>query len=163
MVKSGVFAGTFDPFTMGHYDIVSRASRLFDKVYVGVAENTSGKNCKLSIEKRTEIVKNSLFDLPNVTVQAFDCFLVDFTEECGSNTIIRGLRTSNDFEYEKALTEVYKSQNPGIEILYLIASHNYCHISSTIVRELAIMGGNMKGYVNPRVEQLVLTHYNKRG
>lgn len=159
MIKKAVFAGSFDPFTMGHFDIISRAIRSFDEIYVGVAADT-GKVCQLSLSDRTEIVKESLKDLKNVYVTSFEGFLVDFVKACGAQFVLRGLRTSNDFEYEKALAEVYKSQMPKLELIYLISSHNYCHISSTIVRELATMGGNVKGYVHDNVVEKVLKLYN---
>lgn len=163
MLNNAVFAGSFDPFTIGHYDIVKRAAKIFDKVFVGVANVSSGKTCKISLKQRTDIVMKSVSDLNNVIVMSFDSFLVDFAVSVDAKTIVRGLRTSNDFEYEKALGEVYKSQNGNLESVYLISSHNYCHISSSIVRELAIMGATMKGYVHSNVEELVLSSYKQRG
>ncbi len=157
--KTAVFAGSFDPFTMGHFDILSRACLCFDKIYVAVAADTGGKVCKLSIEGRTQIVKESVKELKNVIVESFEGFLADFAVQKGASFIVRGLRTANDFEYEKSLMEVYKSQVPKLELIYLISSHNYCHISSTIVRELAAMGGNMNGYVHPSVEGKVSNLY----
>lgn len=158
MNKKAVFAGSFDPFTMGHFDILSRAVQSFDEIFIGVASDT-GKVCRLPIDKRTEIVQDSVKGLKNVSVQSFNGFLVDFVKNTGAQFILRGLRTSNDFEYEKALAEVYKSQMPKLELIYLISSHKYCHISSTIVRELATMGGNVRGYVHDNVVEKVSKLY----
>lgn len=155
MLKIGLFAGSFDPFTLGHLDIVERAAKLFDKIFIGVAKSTGAKTCKLSLSQRLEIVKKSVSHIQNVSVESFDSFLVDYAVSVNADSIVRGLRTSNDFEYEKALTEVYKSQNNKIETLYLISSHNYSHVSGSVVRELATLGGSLKGYVAKNVEEMI--------
>lgn len=162
MLKIGLFAGSFDPFTMGHYDIVARAAKLFDTLYIGVAQNTGAKKCLLTLDERVQIVKKSVENIKNIIVEPFDSFLVDYAVKIKADAVVRGLRTSNDFEYEKALTEVYKSQNESIETLYLISSHSYCHISGSIVRELAAMNGSVKGYVHPNTESLVIKFYRER-
>ena len=162
MGRIAVFAGSFDPFTTGHYDIVSRAAGFFDKIIVGVAADTGGKRCILSVSERELIVKASLKDIENAEVKSFGSFLVDFAHENGASVIVRGLRTLADFEYEKALSEVYKSQNADLETFYLISSHNFCHVSGTIVRELARLGGNIEGYVQKNAEDLVKKFYFQR-
>lgn len=162
MTRVAVFAGSFDPFTIGHYDIVSRASLYFDRIFLGVADNSTGKKCFLDLEKRIEITKLSVSDLKNVDVLPFEGFLVDFAKSVGASCIIRGMRTSNDFEYEKTLGEVYRSQNKDIEIFHLISLHNYCHISSTIVRELAFLGGDTNGYTHPKANKLINELYSKK-
>lgn len=158
-MNRAVFAGTFDPFTLGHYDIVSRASRLFDEIIVGVSTVSSGKRDKLDVKKRLEIVKASLFSLKNITVKSFDGFLVDFVKGQGATVLIRGLRTANDFEYEKALCEVYKQQYSELECLYLISTHNYNHISGSVVRDLAALGGDISNYVCKDALEIVKKFY----
>lgn len=162
MNKIAVFAGSFDPFTIGHYDIVSRASEFFDKIIVGVAEDTGAKRCCLSLDERKQIAEASLSDIANVEVKTFKSFLVDFAKENGAKVIVRGLRTAGDFEYEKSLSEVYKSQNSELETFYLISSHDYCHVSATVVRELARLGGSVDGYIQKNAEGLVKKFFQKK-
>ncbi|MDR2201837.1 MAG: pantetheine-phosphate adenylyltransferase [Clostridiales bacterium] len=164
MKKTAVFAGTFDPFTIGHHDIVARASRFFDELYIGVAVGAGGgKSSRRSADERVEIARLSVADVANARVTAFESFLVDFAKRVGASAIVRGLRNFKDLEYERALTEVYRSQNPDLEILYLISSHNYAHVSSTIVRELALLGGKLDGYVCGAASGLIKELYSKRG
>ncbi len=162
MKDTAVFAGSFDPFTMGHYDIVSRAAGAFDKIILGVAADTGNKRCAVSLEERTKIAEASVGNLKNVEVKAFDGFLTDFVRVNNARVILRGLRTFADFEYEKALGEVYKSQDKDLEIFYLISSHDYCHISGTVVRDLARLGGSVDGYVHKNAEGLVKKFYSER-
>lgn len=162
MEKTAVFAGSFDPFTIGHYEIVARAAKFFDKIIVGVAADTGGKRCVASLAERELMAKASLKDVKNAEVKTFENFLVDFAIENNAKVIVRGLRTFADFEYEKSLSEVYKSQNGEIETFYLISSHNYCHVSGTIVRELARLGGSVDGYIQKNAEELVKKFYSQR-
>ena len=157
-----VFAGSFDPFTIGHYDIVCRAAKVFDKVIVGVAEDTGGKGCVLMPEQRAQIARASLLDVKNAEVKTFENFLVDFAKANGAKVIVRGVRTFADFEYEKSLGEVYKSQDSEIELMYLISSAKYSHVSGTVVRELVKLGGNVDGYIQKNAEELVKKFYSKR-
>ncbi len=147
-MKVGIFAGSFNPFTVGHYDIVSRALATFDKIYVAVANDTSLKQSE-SLSERLQIAKLSLSSLKNVEVISFSGFLVDLCKELGVNVIIRGLRTSADFEYEKTLFSVYKSQNDKIETVYFLSSPQYAHVSSSITRELCALKGDISKYVMP--------------
>lgn len=146
MNSKAVFAGTFDPFTLGHYDIARRASNLFDKVYIAVAD-TQSKNVAFSLEKRIEIAKLSLKDLDNVVVVPFSGFLVDFMKANGIKTMVRGLRNTIDFEYEKSLFSVYKSQYDEVEACYLMSSNDDAHISSSLVREVLSLGGDPSAYL----------------
>lgn len=146
-MSKAIFAGTFDPFTIGHYDIASRASSLFDEVVIGVASVSSLRLKKTDLNQRFEIASVSVADLKNVSVKTFDGFLTDFAEREGAKVLIRGLRTFADFEYEKSLSQVYKSQNKKIECLYLISSQECGHVSGSVVRELAALGGKLDKYV----------------
>lgn len=154
-----VMAGTFDPFTLGHYDVAKRAAKLFDKVVVGVAD--TGERKAAPVDVRLEIARRSVEDLANVEVVPFSGFLTDFAAGCGARVLVRGLRTYNDFEYEKALYEVYKSQDPDIETIYIMTSGAFSHISGSIVRELAHLGGSLDGYVTDAAKPLIRTHYGR--
>lgn len=161
MNNIGLLAGSFDPFTLGHYDIMSRAAKLFSHLYIGVAADTGDKRCVASIDERTEIVKKSVAGISNVCVYTFDGFLTDFAKDIGAQTVVRGLRTFKDFEYEKSLSQVYKSQYKDIESVFLISSPEYSHISGTIVRDLALSGGSLDGYVCEGARLLIEKIYGK--
>lgn len=145
MNNKAVFVGTFDPFTLGHYEIVKRASEQFSTLYVAVSE--SGKNCKFSLKKRVRIAQLSLQNLPNVVVIPFKGFLVDFMKENGITVYVRGLRNSMDFEYERNLYLAYKSQDEKIEGVFYMSSPQNVHISSTLVREILAFDGDVSKYV----------------
>ena len=161
MNNIGLLAGSFDPFTLGHYDIAVRAARLFSHLYIGVAADTGAKRCAASLHERTEIVRKSVADIPNACVCTFDGFLTDFAREIGANTVVRGLRTFKDFEYEKSLSQVYKSQWDEIESVFLISTPRFSHISGTIVRNLAASGGCINDYVCASARALVQEIYGK--
>lgn len=145
MNNKAVFAGTFDPFTLGHYEIVKRASEQYDTVYLAVAE--SNKNCKFSLKKRVRIAQLSVQDLPGVVVIPFKGFLTDFMKENGISVYIRGLRNAIDFEYERNLYLAYKSQNANIEGVFYMSSPTLTHVSSSLVREVLALDGDISGFV----------------
>ncbi len=147
-MKKAVFAGTFDPFTLGHLDIVLRASTIFDEIIVAVVDYNDDKKSKFSLEKRIDYAMKSVNAIKGVSVQPFSGFLVDFMKEKGVNTFIRGLRNTVDFEYEKNLLSVYKSQWSDVEGYYLISSPQKAHVSSSIVRQIISLGGNLDGFVS---------------
>lgn len=150
MISKAVFAGTFDPFTLGHFEIAERASKRFDEVIVAVADVT-GKKCIFPLEKRVKLAEKSLSTLKNVVVKPFSGFLVDFMKENGASVFVRGLRNSVDFEYERNLYNVYKSQDENVEGCYFMASNEYLHISSSLVREVLAIGGDAKKYVREEI------------
>jgi pantetheine-phosphate adenylyltransferase len=145
-----VYPGTFDPITHGHSDLVARASRLFDRVIVAVAANP-GKTPSFAVEERIELARIALDGLDNVEIRGFDRLLVDFVRECGSGVILRGLRAVSDFEYELQLSSMNRRLAPDIETLYLMPAEQYSYISSSLVREIAALGGDVSGFVHPRV------------
>lgn len=163
MDSIGLIAGSFDPFTLGHYDIASRAAKLFSTLYIAVANNTGDKKCVATLSERTEIARRSVEDIPNAKVVTFDGFLTDFAQKVGARTVVRGLRTYQDFEYEKSLSQVYRSQWSEIESVFLISTPAYSHISGTIVRELAVAGGALDGYIRAQATLLVEKIYGRRG
>lgn len=157
-MNKAIFAGTFDPFTIGHYELVKRASGLFDEVIVGVSLATQ-KKCIASSNQRLEIAKQSLSDIKNVRVVIFDGFLTDFAKENDCKYIIRGLRNSIDFEYEKNLFAQYKAISSDIEVFYLISDAKIEFISSSFVKELIKLGGDYNPYLRENAKRLVTEVY----
>ena len=153
MNNKAVFAGTFDPFTVGHYELASAASKIFDEIIVAVA--LSEKQCRFSLEERMEIAKRSVSLLKNVTVMSFSGFLTDFMKEVGAKTFIRGLRNTIDFEYEKNLLNAYKSFDNDIEGVYLMPSPALSHVSSSLVREVLSLGGDVSALIKPEAAKLI--------
>lgn len=146
-----VYPGTFDPLTKGHEDLVRRASRLFDKVIIGIAESRS-KRPLFSLDERVEIAREVLAPYPNVEIQGFDCLLMDFLRRNGANIIIRGLRAVSDFEYEFQMAGMNRNLHPDVETIFLTPSEQYMFISATMVREIAILGGDVSKFVQPQVQ-----------
>ena len=147
-MKSCVFPGAFDPFTLGHLDIVTRALKIFDRVVIGVAES-GGKSCMFSLPERTEIVKAAVkgFAPARVPVAPFSNLLVDFCKAQKVNTVVRGLRTASDLEYENMLSAVYKIQDDTIETVYFLNSQELSHIHSNMVRDLLRYKGDISRFV----------------
>ena len=151
-----VYSGTFDPLTRGHEDLVRRASGLFQKVIIAIAESRK-KQPLFSLEERVDIAKRILGDYPNVEVQGFDSLLMDFMRKQGASIILRGLRAVSDFEYEFQMAGMNRSLHPDVETVFLTPDENYMFISATMVREIATLGGDVSKFVHPLVsEQLKL-------
>ncbi len=162
--KIGIYAGTFDPFTSGHLSIVKRATTIFDKVIVAVAKET-GKQTLFTLDERVELARESIFYSPQysentVEVVAFDGLLVDFAKSCNVQTLIRGLRAVSDFEYELQGALINRKLSPDIETVFLMAGLQWLYISSTVVRNLAELGGDLGDMVSEPVQQALLKKYN---
>jgi len=151
VMKTVVYPGTFNPITNGHSDLVERAARLFDRIIVAVAEVNRKSPDSLPIETRLALARRVLGHLDNVEVRGFDSLLTKFAEECGANIILRGLRTVTDFDYEFQMAEMNQSLDPGIEYVFLPTSKECSFISSTLVREIAALGGDISNFVHPAV------------
>ncbi|MBZ0093365.1 MAG: pantetheine-phosphate adenylyltransferase [Sulfuricellaceae bacterium] len=149
MIKA-VYPGTFDPITRGHEDVVRRAAQLFDAVVVAVAENR-GKQPYFSFEERVEIAREVLGGYANVQVTGFSGLLMRFAEEQQANVVIRGLRAVSDFEYEFQLAGMNRAIYPQVETLFLTPSEEFMFISSGMVREIALLGGDVSRFVHPTV------------
>ena len=149
--------GTFDPITNGHMSIIKRAIGLFDKVYIAVAEETY-KNTLFDVEERVALVKESVADLENVEAEKFTGLLVDYAQSRGAVAIVRGLRVISDFEYEMQMALMNRRQNSEIETMFLISSSEYSFLSSSIVKEIAHLGGNLDGFVPECIKARI---YNK--
>jgi pantetheine-phosphate adenylyltransferase len=149
---TAIYPGTFDPFTRGHEDLVRRASGLFGKLIIGVADSKS-KNPFFSLEERLTIAHEVLGHYPNVQVESFSGLLKDFVRRHDARVIVRGLRAVSDFEYEFQMAGMNRYLLPDVETLFLTPSDQYQFISGTIVREIAILGGDVSKFVFPSVEK----------
>ncbi len=149
-MKTAVYPGTFNPITNGHTDLVQRAARLFDRVIVAIAANP-GKAPAFPLEQRVELVREVLAGLPNVEVCSFDNLLVDFLHQRGATVILRGLRAVSDFEYEFQLASMNRQLAPDIETVFLTPAEQYAFVSSSLVREIAALGGDVSPFVHARV------------
>ena len=145
-----VYPGSFDPITNGHTDLVERASRLFDQVIVAVAVNP-GKEAAFSIEARLTLAREVLAHIDNVEVCSFENLLVDFLRHREAGVILRGLRAVSDFEYEFQLASMNRNLAPDIETLFLTPAEQYAYISSSLVREIASLGGDVTPFVHNKV------------
>ncbi|MGD2084050.1 MAG: pantetheine-phosphate adenylyltransferase [Chromatiales bacterium] len=145
-----VYPGTFDPITNGHSDLVGRAVRLFDRVIVGVAAN-AGKNPAFSVARRVELAREVLKDFERVEVRSFDTLLAEFVQAMGSRVILRGLRAVSDFEHEFQLAGMNRRLAPDLETIFMTPAEQFSYISSSLVREIAMLGGDVSGFVHPAV------------
>ena len=143
-----VYPGTFDPLTRGHEDLVRRAARVFDRVVVGVADSEA-KNPFFPAAERIAMARNVLAPFDNVEVLGFSSLLMDFVRAQGAKIILRGLRAVSDFEYEFQLAGMNRRLAPGVETLFLTPSDKYLFLSATIVREIAVLGGDISAFVHP--------------
>jgi pantetheine-phosphate adenylyltransferase len=150
--RIAVYPGTFDPITNGHVDLVSRANPLFDRIVVGIAES-AGKGPSISLDDRISLARLALAGMPNVEVRGFSQLLADFVRETGAGVILRGLRAVSDFEYEFQLASMNRHLIPEAETLFLTPAEQYSFISSSLVREIARLGGDVSGFVHPAVQQ----------
>ncbi len=150
MAIIALYPGTFDPITNGHTDLVQRAARLFDTVVVAVAA-VSGKQPVFSLEERVALAKEALAEVSNVEVCGFDSLLVEFMRERGASVILRGLRAVSDFEYEFQLASMNRHLDPDVETVFLTPAEQYSFISSSLVREIASLGGDVSAFVHPAV------------
>jgi pantetheine-phosphate adenylyltransferase len=155
MTVAAMYPGTFDPITLGHEDLVRRACRLFDRVVVAIAANPS-KEPMFSLEERVELARASLTDLDNVEVSGYDGLTVDFARENGLRVIMRGLRAVSDFEYEFQLANMNRHLAVDVETAFLTPNENYNFISSSLVREICSMGGDISEFVSPIVNDALI-------
>ena len=149
-MKTIVYPGTFDHVTNGHIDLVERASRLFDKVVIGIA-SSQRKSPLFTIEERIELASECLQHVPNVEIHGFDCLLVNFVSDCNADAIMRGLRAVSDFEYEFQLANMNRALSPDIESIFLTPSEKFSYISSSLVREISSLKGDVSQFVPSNV------------
>ena len=155
MKTIAIYPGSFDPITNGHVDLIHRACKLFDKVIIAIAQNTN-KDSFLSIDQRVKAVETAIKPLTNTHVLSFDSLLVDFAREHNAQIIIRGLRAVSDFDYEFQLSGMNKRLNPAIETLFMTPSEEFANISSSLVREILFLGGDISQFVPESVKTILL-------
>lgn len=151
-MKTAIYPGSFDPITRGHLDVLKRAAGIFDKVIIAVLINSSKKSF-LPIEDRIKLIKESCSDLDNVEVDSFDGLTIDYARQKNANILIRGLRAVSDFEYEMQLSQTNNALAPDINTVFLITKPKYNFISSSTIKEIAQMKGDISKFVPPPVAQ----------
>lgn len=157
-MKTIVYPGTFDPITNGHIDLIERASKLFDKLIVGIASNQK-KSPLFDINERIALASESLQHLPNVEIKGFDYLLVNFVKDCGGVAVMRGLRAVSDFEYEFQLANMNRALSPEIESIFLTPAEKFSYISSSLVREISSLDGDVTKFVPTNVANALLKKF----
>ncbi len=157
-MRVAVYPGSFDPITNGHLDIIKRAAKLYDRVVVGVLNN-SGKNPVFTPEERVGMIKEVTLDMNNIEVDCFTGLLVDFVKEKSASVIIKGLRTVADFEYEFQMALLNKALNPEYETMFMMTDSKYSYISSSMVKELAGFKGDLTGLVPAEIINKIQEKY----
>ena len=150
-MKRAIVPGTFDPITNGHLDVISRVAKLFDEVIVGVAVSAK-KRPLFDLDTRVALAAEVLSDIPNVTVRPFDGLLVDFVQQTGAIAVVKGLRAITDFEYEFQMAAVNYQMDADFESMFIMSGPEYMYLSSSMVREIASLGGNIDAFVKPCVK-----------
>ena len=158
--RIAVYPGTFDPITNGHLDLVSRAAPLFEKLIVGVAASPS-KGPALPLALRVQLAQQALARHPNVEVRGFDSLLAHFVRDIGAGVLLRGLRAVSDFEYEFQMASMNRHLIPEVETLFLTPAEQYGFISSSLVREISRLGGDVSGFVPPAVAEAMQAEWRR--
>ncbi|MBC8385695.1 MAG: pantetheine-phosphate adenylyltransferase [Candidatus Cloacimonetes bacterium] len=160
MMKIAIYPGTFDPITNGHIDVLKKAVKVFDEVIIAVAQD-SGKNPIFSLDERVELCRKSTEDLPNIKVDKFSGLVVDYANKVNAKTMIRGLRAVSDFEYELSLALMNKKLQEDIDTVFFVPANEYLYLSSTIIRQIVSLGGDVKDMIPECVEQVLLKKHGK--
>ena len=160
-MKTALYPGSFDPITNGHLDIIERAVHIFDKVIVAVTRNVEKEKPLFSEKERIDMISESITSLENVEVDSFEGLMVDHAVKHGAVAAIRGLRALSDFEFEFKMALMNRNLNEGISTLFLMPHAKYTHVSSSMVREAASLGGIVSEYVPPHVDQALKEKYNR--
>ena len=155
--KIAVFPGSFDPFTIGHESVINRSLPLFDEIIIAIGTNTK-KKALFPIESRTEMIRDVFRDNPQVKVQSYSGLTVDFCKQHGARYLLRGLRTSADFEYERVIAQTNKAMLPELESVFLLTLPEHTHINSTIIRDVIRYGGDAGKFVPRAIDLTKYTH-----
>ena len=158
MRKRAVYPGSFDPLTNGHLDIIERAAKIVDELYVGVLNN-SAKNSLFSLDERVSMLEEETTGIPNVVVDSFDGLLVEYMRRIDAQIIIRGLRAISDYEYEIQIAQTNHKVNPEVETVFLTTNLRYSYLSSTIVKEFASYGGDISHFVPENLVERIYAKY----
>jgi pantetheine-phosphate adenylyltransferase len=156
MSVSAMYPGTFDPITLGHEDLVKRAVKVFDRVVIAIAADTGSKAPMFDLDERVELAKSALAGVTGVEVTSYKGLTVDFARNNGLSVIIRGLRAVSDFEYEFQLATMNRHLTDEVETVFLTPPESYTFISSSLVREIAALGGDVSEFVSPKVREALL-------
>jgi len=158
--RIGVYPGSFDPVTLGHMDIIQRASKQFDVLIVAVLNNVS-KNALFSVDERKDLLRQVTSHIPNVQVDSFRGLLVNYVKEQDAHVIVRGIRTVTDFEYELQLASTNHKLNPDAETIFMMTNPEYSYLSSSLVKEIAQYNGDLTEWVSPEVGQALHQKFNE--
>jgi pantetheine-phosphate adenylyltransferase len=158
-MQTAICPGSFDPITLGHLDVIRRASRLFDRVVVCVVYNAN-KNSTFTLEERLDHIRRITGDFPNVEVATWDNLLVSYADQFENPVVVRGLRAVSDFEYEFMMALTNKKMNPRVETVFLAADEKYTYLSSSTVKEIARFGGDISGFVPGEILEEVQQRFN---
>ena len=158
-MKTAIYPGTFDPITNGHLDIIERAVHLFDRVIVSVALNSEMGNTLFSVDDRIKLIRSSISNMPSIEVDSFDGLMVDHANKYSAHAAIRGLRVLSDFEFEFKMALMNRSLNEKVSTVFLMPHAKYTHISSSLIREVASLGGDISAYVPVHVDQALKKKY----
>ena len=159
-MKSAIYPGSFDPVTYGHLDIIERASQVMDHLIVGVLNNNA-KSPLFSVEERVKMLREVTAHLPNVEVQSFGGLLVDFAIQSNANVIVRGLRAITDFEYELQMSQTNRKIAPNVDTIFFTTNLKYAYLSSSIVKEVAMYGGNIDEFVPPVIAGYIWQKFDR--
>ena len=154
-MRTAIYPGTFDPVTYGHLDVIARAAEIFDRVIVAVAENTS-KNPLFTDLERVQMIRSAVKKRKNISVESFRGLLVDYAKRKKATSIVRGLRAVSDFEYEFQMALTNRKLASGITTVFLMPHEQYTYLNSSIVREIALFGGDVRMFVPPEVRRMLL-------
>ena len=160
MERICIYPGSFDPITVGHMDIIRRAAAIFDRVIVAVLHNPA-KQGAFPIEERLNMIRKSCASLPTVEVDTFGGLLVDYVKKTGAQVVVRGLRAVTDFENEFQMAQVNHQVLPEMETLFMMTLPEHAYISSSVVRELASFGGDVRDFIPPEIHEDVLRYYTR--
>lgn len=157
-MRTGIYPGSFDPVTLGHFDIIERSSKIFDRLIVGVLQNSS-KSPLFSTEERVNMLRKVTEGLDNVEIMSFNGLLVDFVRANEASVVVRGLRAITDFEYELQMAQMNRVIAPEVDTMFLTTNLKYSYLSSSTVKEVALYGGDISSFLHPLVAEEVRKKY----
>lgn len=160
-MKKAIYPGSFDPVTLGHLDVIRRASKITDELIVGVLNNNS-KNKLFSAKERVKMLEEVTADIPNVRIMSFEGLLIDFAKKEECQVIIRGIRATTDYEYEMQMAQTNRIMDPELDTLFLTTSLEYAYLSSSTVKEVAMYGGDISRFLLPNVEAKLKDKMNEK-